>query len=147
MPILSFPLSPFSSYFHELRRRYRVSQKELAKRMGYEQGYISGLEVGRKGPPNEEFIGKLIETLDLDEDEQIALRQTVAESQRRYVLPGDASTDVYKLVRKLWGEMNNLQPTQIRAINEILSFQDRKSLTAIEHGCGILGKQIQEAKM
>lgn len=135
-------MSPFSTYFHELRRRYRVSQKELAKRMGYEQGYISGLEVGRKGPPNEEFIGKLIETLDIDKDEQMALRQAVAESQRRYVLPDDASTDVYKLVRKLWGEMNNLQPTQIRAINEILSFQDRKSLTAIEHGCGVLGKQI-----
>ncbi len=26
--------------------------------MGYEQGYISSLEVGRKGPPNEEFISK-----------------------------------------------------------------------------------------
>lgn len=114
--------------------------------MGYEQGYISGLEVGRKGPPNEEFIGRLIETLDLGADEQTALRQAVIESQRRYVLPGDASTDVYKLVCKLWGEMNNLQPTQIRAINEILSFQGGMSLT-IKHGRSVHGKQIQEAKM
>lgn len=140
-------MSPFSTYFHELRRRYRVSQKELAKRMGYEQGYISGLEVGRKGPPNEEFIGKLINTLDLDEDEQSALNQAVIESKRRYILPGDAPIDVYRMVRKLWIEMDNLQPTQVRAINEILSFQDRKSLTGLEHDRSVPGKQIQEAKM
>lgn len=140
-------MNPFSTYFHELRRRYRVSQKELAKRMGYEQGYISGLEVGRKGPPNEEFIGKLTQTLDLDEDEQLALHQAVIESTRRYILPGDAPIDVYRLVRKLWIEMDNLQPTQIRAINEILSFQDRRSLTAIEQSRGVQGKRTQEAKM
>lgn len=140
-------MSPFSTYFHELRRRYRVSQKELAKKMGYEQGYISGLEVGRKGPPTEEFIGKLIQTLDLDEDEQSALHHAVIESKRRYVLPGDAPIDVYRLVRKLWIEMDNLQPTQIRAINEILSFQDRRSLTAIEQSRGIQGNHTQEAKM
>lgn len=115
--------------------------------MGYEQGYISGLEVGRKGPPTEEFIGKLIQTLDLNEDEQLALHQAVIESTRRYILPGDAPIDVYRLVRKLWIEMGNLQPTQIRAINEILSFQDRRSLTAIEQSRGIQGNHTQEAKM
>lgn len=114
-------MSPFSIYFHDLRRRCRVSQKFLAKAMGYEQGFVSAMEIGRKGPPNEEFVAKLIQALRLDEHEKAALRQAVEESQRRYVLPGDVSSDVYRMVHKLWREIENLHPAQVRMISEILS--------------------------
>lgn len=141
-------MSPFSTYFHDLRRRYRVSQKELAKIMEYEQGYISGLEVGRKGPPNEEFIEKLIKTLNLSKSEQEFLLQSVEESQRRYVLPSDAPIDLYRLMYKLWNDLDDLHPAQIRAMHEILSLKDRMELPAhLEEGRSVYRKQREEAKM
>lgn len=142
------PLSPFSTYFHDLRRRYRVSQRDLAKKMGYEQGYISGLEVGKKGPPNKEFVEKLIKALNLSKSEQELLRESVEDSQRRYVLPGNAPIDLYRLMRRLWSDLEYLHPAQIRAMNEILSLQDRMEQPAhLEEGRSVYRKQREEAKM
>ena len=136
-------LSPFSIYFHDLRRRHRVSQKYLARMMGYEQGFISAMEIGRKGPPNDEFVTRLIRALRLEEREQAALMQAVAESQRRYVLPDDAATDVYRMVHKLWKEIDSLHPAQIRMINEILSL----NVPEMALNRGISEKLPEEANM
>lgn len=99
--------------------------------MGYDQGYISGLELGRKGPPTKEFVTKLIVAMNLDENEQAALRQSVEESQRKFVLPGNASTEIYRMMRKLWEELDNLEPAQIRAITEILCIEGKKNSAPI----------------
>jgi predicted transcriptional regulator len=47
-------MSPFSHFLHTLRMRLEIRQAELAALVGYEQSYISALEVGLKGPPTEE---------------------------------------------------------------------------------------------
>jgi predicted transcriptional regulator len=46
-------MSPFSHFLHELRLQHQIRQSELAELLGYEQSYISALEVGIKGPPTE----------------------------------------------------------------------------------------------
>lgn len=141
-------MNPFSIYFHDLRRRYRISQKELANLIGYEQGYISGLEIGRKGPPNEEFITKLITGLNLDAEEQMALHQAVQESQRKYILPGDASADVFRMVYELWSEMESLHPAQIRMIRDVLYLRNELSAPNRAESGHIPQKgKTQEAKM
>ncbi|BBI98941.1 hypothetical protein FGKAn22_06340 [Ferrigenium kumadai] len=141
-------MNPFSIYFHDLRRRYRISQRELANLIGYEQGYISGLEIGRKGPPNEEFVSKLIMGLNLDAEEQAALRQVVQESQRKYVLPSDASADVFRMVYELWGEMESLHPAQIRMIRDVLHLRnDLSAPNRAESGRTLQKGKIQGAKM
>jgi len=126
-----------------------MSQKELAHLMGYEQGYLSGLEIGRKGPPNEEFVGKLIDALNLDSEEQVRLHQAVQESQRRYSVPDDAPTEVFRLVHKLWRNMDGLYPVQIRMIEEVLSLQDEIGNMHAHPGLGgaMRNSQEQEAKM
>jgi transcriptional regulator with XRE-family HTH domain len=120
-------LSPFSIFFHDLRRRHKVSQKELANLIGYKQGYISALEVGRKPPTNEDFIAKLIKGLKLDAVEQAALRQAVEESQRNYTLPDNASAEVSRMVNRLWHELENLSPAQIRIISEVAQLRDHRA--------------------
>lgn len=116
--------------------------------MGYDQGYISGLELGRKGPPTKEFVAKLIKAMDLDENAQATLHQSVEDSQRRYVLPGDTSTEIYKMIRKLWEELDNLEPAQIRAITEILSIEGKKnSAPRARAGQAPTNEQYEEVKM
>jgi transcriptional regulator with XRE-family HTH domain len=117
-------LTPFSAYFHDLRRRHKVSQKELAELIGYKQGYISALEVGRRPPTNEDFILKLVEGLQLDAIERAALRQAVEESQRNYTLPENASAEVSRMVNRLWHELENLSPAQIKIITEVTQLRD-----------------------
>ncbi len=50
---------PFSELLYQLRCHYDVWQTELAERLGYEQSYISALEIGLKGPPMEEFVQRM----------------------------------------------------------------------------------------
>ena len=141
-------MTPFSIYFHDLRKRHRASQKNLAKLIGYEQGYISGLEIGRKGPPNEEFIVALITGLNLGIEEQATLRQVVQESQRKYIMPSDASAEVFRMVHELWHEMENLHPAQIRMIRDVLHLRnDLRMPNRSEPGRIPYREQTREAKM
>ena len=52
--------------------RHGMRQGDLAEAMGYEQTYISALEIGSKGPPTDEFIERAIKALQLGDAEQAA---------------------------------------------------------------------------
>jgi transcriptional regulator with XRE-family HTH domain len=117
----------FSTYFHDLRRRHQLSQKELATLIGFKQAYVSALEVGRKPPTNKNFIEKLIDALNLDAIEQAALWQAVDESQRNYTLPDDTSAEISRMINKLWRELDRIGPVQIRIINDVLQLRDQGS--------------------
>jgi predicted transcriptional regulator len=73
-------LSPFSILLHEFRMRSNLRQSDLAEKLGYEQSYLSSLEVGRKGRPTREFVVKLVETLSLSDHDAEALLQAWEDS-------------------------------------------------------------------
>jgi len=133
-------MSPFSYYLHEIRRRYGISQRQLAARIGYEPAYISGLELNKKGPPNEVFLKNLIRGLGLNEQEACKLYQVAEESKRRYVLPENAQIDEYIMVSELWMQLGRLSHSQISIIREVLKISRELSPTT---GMG----EKQEAKM
>lgn len=114
-------MSPFSYYLQELRKSYGISQRQLAARIGYEQAFISGLELDKKGPPNEEFLKKLISGLGLNEQEVHKLHKAVEESKRRFVIPENATMNEYILVNELWWHIGSLLPAQISMIREVLN--------------------------
>lgn len=58
-------MSPFAHLLHNLQMRHNIRQSELAERLGYEQSYISALEIGLKGPPGPDFVDRLIAALEL----------------------------------------------------------------------------------
>lgn len=95
--------------------------------MGYAQGFLSALELGKK-LPTEEFLEKLIQVLNLNTSEAVALRQSAKESQRRYVLAENATREQFKLVYNLWNKLDQLQPGQMRVIEEVLNFTNQPHL-------------------
>lgn len=117
-------MSPFSSYLQDLRKHYGISQRELASRIGYEQGFISNLELSRKRP-NQEFLEKLIRRLGLNKEEVSKLYLAVNESQQRYVMPETAGINEYRLIHKLWANLGKLAPAQIKIIMEIIELPDQ----------------------
>lgn len=116
-------MSPFSRCLHELRMRHGIRQSELADLMGYEQSYISALEIGTKGPPTQEFVEKLAQTLELSADQRSKIHEAARASQRRLVLDSDSSTELFLLISELREQLHALHPAQIKLIREALGLK------------------------
>lgn len=116
-------MSPFSHYLHDLRMRHEIRQSELAELLGYEQSYISALEIGAKGPPTPEFLEKLILVLDMSEGEQEELRQIAEASQRKLALNSDCPPDVFWMLKELREQVNRLHPVQVKMIRDALELK------------------------
>lgn len=118
-------MNPFASLLNSIRLRHGIRQYELADLIGYEQTYISALEVGKKGPPTPEFIDKLIKALALSPEESEQLRDAADASQRKFVFNADVPQDVYWLMWDLRKSLTELNPAQIDLIRFALDLNER----------------------
>lgn len=114
-------MNPFSTKLKSLRIERGFRQVELAEKLGYEQSYVSAVELGIKGPPADEFLARLVCVLNLSEEERKALYQAVAASKRKIHIPQGASQEVYWLLYKLSQKLDHLHPTQISLIETALN--------------------------
>lgn len=114
-------MSPFSELLRTLRIARGLRQGDFANEIGYPQSYISGLELGIKGPPNETFLQNLADALNLSEEEREEVLEAVAASQKHIVVPVDASSEVYVLCHQLGQQLDRLHPTQINLIRTALT--------------------------
>lgn len=124
-----------------------MRQAELAVRLGYEQSYLSALEVGKKGPPTSEFVGRLIQLFELDSAEQAALLTSVKESQRRYVVPDGSTTELFKMMNELWGALDTLHPGQITLIRHVIALGGQISRSSRGTGRDLQRKPEEAAQM
>ena len=115
--------SPFAVFLRDLRLRNNLRQHELAAELGYEQAYISALELGTRGP-SKELLEILVEKMPMSDKDQVALQQAVSESGRRFVLPAEVPTDTYRFCHELWGKIENLHPAVIQAMRELVRLED-----------------------
>lgn len=113
-------MSPLSKLIIDLRKKKGFRQKDMAVALGYEQSYISALEVGSKGPPTSEFVAKLISVLNLDQEEKEQLELAIARSDRKLVLPVNAPESLYDLYYELRVVSEELLPSQIEMMRKIL---------------------------
>lgn len=95
----------------------------MAAELGYEQAYISALELGTR-KPSKEFLRSLVSKLTLSEKDLADLRRVVKESNRRYVLPVEVSTETYLMCHELWERIETLHPAVIKAIRELIRLED-----------------------
>jgi transcriptional regulator with XRE-family HTH domain len=113
-------MSPFSTAFRELRIFCELRQAEFASQLGYEQSYISAIELGTKGPPSVDFIERLVQHLELDEHWQKRLLEALDESQRKIILPNEVSDEMYKMFNELRRQIGTLHPAQVELIQMAL---------------------------
>lgn len=115
--------SPFTNFLRTLRQRSGMRQHELAKLLGYEQAYISAIELGAK-PPSDEFLDRLQSGLALTDRDNCEMREAVEKSQRRFVLPADVPTETYLLCHELWAKIDRLYPAQVRALRSLVRIDE-----------------------
>ena len=63
----------FGTALRERRRAAKLSQRELARRIGVDFSYISKIENGRLPPPAADTIVKICGVLDIEPEELLAL--------------------------------------------------------------------------
>jgi transcriptional regulator with XRE-family HTH domain len=114
-------MSPFARLLRDLRLSRKLRQSELASLIGYDQTYISALEVDLKGPPTPEFVDRLIGTLHLSAIETAELRRLARASRRKYVIDGEAPEHVFLLLDLLFEKLSDVTPAQSRVIKEVLN--------------------------
>ena len=113
-------MSPFANQLKLFRIERGLRQAELAEMVGYEQSYVSALELGLKGPPTNEFVNQLIRVLKLSQEDQQILVEAVIASQRKINIPTEASAEIYWLFHKLRQQIDKLHPVQINLIETVL---------------------------
>ena len=121
---ISKEMSPFAHLLHSLRMRFGIRQSELSALIGYDQTYISALEIGAKGPPPAEFVQKVIRALDLSESEQDELHAAVTASHPKLVIDRDSPQELFWMLSKLRERLPRLHPAQIRMITDIVELSD-----------------------
>ena len=113
-------MSPFSELLRTLRIARGLRQGDFAEKIGYPQSYISGLETGIKGPPNEVFLQNLATALMLSAEEKKEVMESVAASQRHIAVPVEAPSEVYLLCYLFSQQLDRLHPQQINLIKSVL---------------------------
>lgn len=118
---MSTPIGVFSRH---IRLSRHLSQQEEADLLGYEQAYVSAIELGTK-PPSQEFLARFARKLNLDVDEHAEMLQASKTSRRRFVLPASAAIETYHLCAELWEKIDRLYPAQIVAIRQLLKLDEQ----------------------
>lgn len=127
--------------------RHGIRQNELAELIGYDQTYISALEVGLKGPPTPEFVDKLVTALPLTPAEADEIRVAAKASDRKLVLDPDAHPDVYWMLDALRRRLDRLHPAQARMIRELLNLPDVVLRKEVEPMQRLRRRKNMEAQM
>lgn len=113
-------MSPFGYQLNLLRLEHGLRQTDLAELLGYEQTYLSALELGTKGPPSTEFVTRLIHALALDKESASLLMRARENSNRHIVIPADAPKAVFEACNELRRQLDYLHPAQVDMILRVL---------------------------
>jgi transcriptional regulator with XRE-family HTH domain len=140
-------MNPFACLLHSIRMRRGIRQIDLAEMIGYEQTYISALEIGKKGPPTSEFVERLIGALDLSVEERDQLRHAADASQRRLVIDCDMPQDVFWMLKELRDRVSDLTPVEIQMIRQVLKLKESFSDECVEPVYRLKRRRKKEAQM
>jgi transcriptional regulator with XRE-family HTH domain len=124
-----------------------IRQTELSDLIGYEQTYISALEIGKKGPPTPEFVEKLITALDLKGEERERLLKAVEASNRKLVIDSDMPQDVFWMLQELRDRVSDLTPAEIQLIRQVLKLKESYGISYVESGYRLHRRKKMEAQM
>lgn len=115
-------MNPFAIEIRRLRKLKGIRQKDAAEKLGYEQSYISAVELGLKDPPRHpDFLEKLIQVYQLTDNERHHLKDLLDLSNRVITIPRKASEEEFCLGHQLEKKLGSLSPDQIHLIKVILN--------------------------
>lgn len=116
------PGSRFGSKIRSLREHHGISQRELARSLGVSPAYLSQLESGKKGRPNDRLIHAICHQFGLiwdDADDLFAM----ADSSHRFVKIDTSDMDERRtaLARQLAVRLKSLSGEQLDQLEDLVA--------------------------
>ncbi len=138
--------SPISIFLRNLRVQTGLTQLELASLLGYEQGYVSAIELGIKAP-SPEYLERITNAMEMGDRDLAELETAVQQSRRRFVLPSEVPTSTYKFCNALWDKIEGIHPAVIDAMHQMLKVEEEIASKPRLTASRIRRKQKTEAPM
>lgn len=138
--------SPISIYLRDLRLQAGMTQLDLAHSIGYEQAFVSAIELGTKSP-SKEFLPKLVVVMKLNDEERQKLELALKASKRRFTLAPESSTSTYRFCNDLWDKLDRLHPAVLDAMHAILMVEDQVAKRPRYQPTRLRRRSKQEAPM
>lgn len=83
-------MSDFGNALKNLRKQHKITQRDLAERVGVDFTYISKIETGAiANPPSEKIIIQIAKVLETNADELILLAKKIPEAIRETIVDDD----------------------------------------------------------
>jgi transcriptional regulator with XRE-family HTH domain len=115
---------PIALLLRDIRVRSRKTQKEFAQELGFEQAEISAFELGTR-KPTDALLSKLADLIGLSAEDKVEMQEALEESEHRFTLPVDATTETYRFCNALWGRIDRLHPAILEAMHSILLIEEQ----------------------
>ena len=94
-------MKSFGESLRQLRKDRRITQRELASKIGVDFSYISKIETGALEPPAEEIIIKISKVLEVDEESMIMLAKKIPTSYREIIVEDELAELFLRRVSKM----------------------------------------------
>jgi len=115
--------APFALVLRDLRLRHCKTQTELAHLVGFEQSFLSSLELGTKNPTSD-FLDRLVRGLNLCDEDRDELLAEAAASQNRFALGPEIPEETFRFCYALFQKIDRLHPALISAMHAMLKVED-----------------------
>lgn len=113
-------MTPFGTFVRYLREERGLSQREMGRRLQLDSKIISALETGRRRPPSDEFLERIIVQLSLTEAEAAQLMDAAKHSSYIVRIPREISPRELRLVHRFITALGALRPEQLSAIQRAI---------------------------
>jgi transcriptional regulator with XRE-family HTH domain len=113
-------LSEFGELLRNLRKQHKITQRQLAERVGIDFTYISKIESNTMDPPAEDKIIKMAEVLQVEPESLILAANKVPKSLQRLITE---NKEIPIFLRKA----SELSPSQWKKIKDIMDEEGEDS--------------------
>ena len=117
-------MTPFGLFLKNLRITKGYQLTQLALSVGISPCYLSSLESGKKGPPSQKVLDRIISELNLSSEEMVELETARSASNKTYTMPDGLEIYQQVLVSHIWSRLDSIKPEQAACIEMILKLTE-----------------------
>lgn len=119
-------MTPFGLFMRTLRLEKGLLLKDMADAMGVSSAYLSALEHGKKGAPNNEFITALESKYQLGNVAREQLRTAVRDSNNSLAISPKVTPLGFETAHAFARKLPNLSESQLRSLKKIIDEQEKQ---------------------
>lgn len=108
-------------FIRQRRVSRELTQADLARRIGVDATYISGIESGRKRPGSAQLLKAIGDALQLDEDGRLALQKAADLSRRSLRLSAELSPEKSELMNAFAADLPYLDASGVEILANVLA--------------------------